>query len=721
MELRYTTSSDKYWKDRTYRAESMAEKTEAELLRDMKEVYQKSLKELNREIEAFYGRYAIENGLSLEEVHKRLDPKQLKSAQEEIKRYYDFAKPEKIGRNMSKEYRDELRRLSARAYMSRLEEIKMRLKHIVMELGVKEKQAYDKAMRQVYADAHAQTAYTIDKGLGFSEGYSAPNADALTKAVNEKWLGENYSDRVWKNKSVLLTAIEQELLSGIAQGHNPRKIAEAMADKYGLSYRNCERLARTETIHMLNSAAYDSYKEHGVEKYQYVCGLDERTCIECGTLDGLVEDLKYAEEGVNYPPKHPNCVLGDNVVLAPDAECLTRSEYSGDIFKIITAKGRNFSVTPNHIMLTSRGWVRAKNLVKGDKVIYYSAWEKLCTTGNPTDNKSIPTIENLFASLTESVPMMRRCMPAAAEDFKGDVIENSKIDIIFIDSLLRGKADISLLKFLSDFSFVKTGILSESVLNADCSMAKLLVCLGLAADCIMKGSSIASIFFGGTLTHHQLVSFRLPSDYNTRLFQSAINTVSGNVKTLGKFVNADTAVIKGDNFINRQDPFSTGVSDSDSVFFKDSYNWLRGAVKNLSEFTDTLTTLIEFDDIIDIQISKSTVHVYDISSKSTLYICNGFVSSNCRCTVTPYFEKDDIDAMFEEAERVAYDEDHKIYEVPASMSYKAWLETVGSERQRTILGDKRYEMYKQGKQLSDFVKDGRKLTLKELKKITDYN
>lgn len=296
-----------YWIKRAFRAEAAADKTSAELLRDMGKVYRKSLADLEKEIQAFYGRYATENGLDMAEVHKRLDPKQLKSAIEEIKRYYEFADPKRIGRNMSLEYRDELRRLSARAYMSRLEEIKMRMKHIVVKLASEENARFSRALEKTYSDAHAQASYTLDKGLGFTEGYSAPSEDVLNKVVSAKWLGSNYSDRIWQDKGKLLTSIENELLSGIAQGHNPRKIADAMAQKYNQDYRNCERLARTETIHYMNEATYDSYREHGVEKYQFVCGLDERTCLECGALDGTVHDMKYAEEGINYPVIHPNC------------------------------------------------------------------------------------------------------------------------------------------------------------------------------------------------------------------------------------------------------------------------------------------------------------------------------------------------------------------------------------------------------------------------------
>ena len=296
-----------YWIDRNFRAVKEGEKKADEFLRDMQKVYEKSLADLQKEIEAFYGRYATENGLTLAEVNKRLDKKQLKSAIEEIKRYYDFADPAKIGADMSREYRDELRRLSARAYMSRLEEIKARLKHEMVKLAAEQEAALTKKLKEVYEESHAEASYNIDYERGFSEGYSAPNNDVLEKVVKEKWLEDNYSSRIWKDKGRLLTSIETELLSGIAQGHNPKKIAEAMAKKYEQNYKNCERVARTETIHTMNVATSSAYKAHGIEKYEYVCDLSERTCAVCGALDGSVHDLKYKQEGVNYPVMHPNC------------------------------------------------------------------------------------------------------------------------------------------------------------------------------------------------------------------------------------------------------------------------------------------------------------------------------------------------------------------------------------------------------------------------------
>lgn len=192
---------------------------------------------------------------------------------------------------------------------------------------------------------------------------------------------------------------------GIARGQNSVVIAREIAKNYNTSFYNIERLCITESAHITESATMESYKEHGVDEIQFVATLDAHTCSECGYWDGKHYSKKEAVIGVNYPPVHPNCVLPDNIVFSPDAEKMTRSYYSGDVIKVRTSKGGWFSVTPNHIMLTSRGWVRAKNLVKSDKVIRYVNWDKFVK--NPTNDNSIPTIENLFTSFSK-LPL---CLP----------------------------------------------------------------------------------------------------------------------------------------------------------------------------------------------------------------------------------------------------------------------------------------------------------------------
>ena len=269
-----------YWSERLA---NETQKSSDELLKVMKNLYKDSMKNIKKEIESFYGRYAENNNLTLQEVHKRLNPSELKSAKEEIKKYYDkineLARDNngKVSVEKLRKYKDELRLQSAKAYMSRLEEVKLNIKNAIVNLAIQEEIEFTDKLKNAYENSLSQSSYNIDKTLGFSEGFSAPNEDVLNKSIKIKWLGENYSDRIWKNKGNLIDSLDTILLQGIAQGKNPRKIAEEMAIKYGANYKNCERLTRTEFIHAQNEATFQSYKNHKIQEYQYVADLSERT------------------------------------------------------------------------------------------------------------------------------------------------------------------------------------------------------------------------------------------------------------------------------------------------------------------------------------------------------------------------------------------------------------------------------------------------------------
>ena len=318
--IKINPEQEKYWKDRFALSKSMGNKTENEIMSSMQKIYKESLSNIQKEINSFYAKYADSEGLSFSEVKKRLNPEELKSAKEEISRYYNqidklARRGGKVQTSLLRQYSQTLKEQSAKAYMSRLEELKLAIQQEAIKLGVKEVDTFNSSFSKLYDDTYSRKSYEIDKYMGFSNGFSERNVE---KAINERWLGANYSDRIWQNKDKLINGIETTFLQGVARGQNPKKIASELNKTMQTGFYNCERLCRTETIHILNEATMNSYKDHGIERYQFVCGLDERTCPICGSLDGEIFDLKDKMEGANYPVLHPNCRCTTIPYFEPD-------------------------------------------------------------------------------------------------------------------------------------------------------------------------------------------------------------------------------------------------------------------------------------------------------------------------------------------------------------------------------------------------------------------
>lgn len=67
------------------------------------------------------------------------------------------------------------------------------------------------------------------------------------------------------------------------------------------------RLCYTETTAVMSKSEEVAYKDWGVEKYEFLATLDERTSEQCRNMDGRTFKVDKMIIGVNAPPLHVNC------------------------------------------------------------------------------------------------------------------------------------------------------------------------------------------------------------------------------------------------------------------------------------------------------------------------------------------------------------------------------------------------------------------------------
>lgn len=268
--------------------------------------YEEALKAIQKEIEAFYGRYARDVGVTLEEARKVLNKSELKSYLEQTQKYYDAIK--ETGYAFDPAYRQRLhRQLSLKSAVSRLEALQSDIQWNIEKLYAQEQKAFRERMNGSYEDTYYRTIFNIQQGVGFGSPFSSLNIDAIEKAVSQKWLGENYSDRIWTDKDRLTIALEQIIPRGIALGQNPRIIGKDIADQLDVRRSYGERLARTEFNFIANQASKSAYEAAGVAQYKILATLDNRTSEICADMDGKLFSVGEEQPGINFPPFHPNC------------------------------------------------------------------------------------------------------------------------------------------------------------------------------------------------------------------------------------------------------------------------------------------------------------------------------------------------------------------------------------------------------------------------------
>jgi len=138
-----------------------------------------------------------------------------------------------------------------------------------------------------------------------------------------------------------------------------------------------------------------------------IAGLGEKFSKQRGRLIGRTE-----------------CLPGDTVVNGANVLAVYRRWYSGPFIEVITKAGRKFSGTPNHPMLTTRGWVGLGNLQESDDLVCYDRFgDKSGASGDVDVEKPPSTIDEIFHSFASVGIFERR--RATEVDFHGDGIDGN--------------------------------------------------------------------------------------------------------------------------------------------------------------------------------------------------------------------------------------------------------------------------------------------------------
>lgn len=129
------------------------------------------------------------------------------------------------------------------------------------------------------------------------------------EAIKRIWCqdGKLYSDRVWSNMKTLQSTLQTGIMDCVVAGRSHQVLEREVRHRFGVSQSDSSRLVRTELNYIQNQAQVRAYLDAGYEYYQFITAKDNRTCDECGKLNGQIFRLAEAEVGVNLPPLHPNC------------------------------------------------------------------------------------------------------------------------------------------------------------------------------------------------------------------------------------------------------------------------------------------------------------------------------------------------------------------------------------------------------------------------------
>lgn len=295
--------SNKYWIDRAIRLEGDIQNGVNVSIEELVRIYNKSFDDINTEIRKIKNTYKSVDGLTDEELNQYIIKAEQDKLATELKTLYNSTTDPVAKEELQK-------RIHAQAYkyrITRLEAIESKIYNAIKSSAIKElaltKKRYEDSLKAAYYRTIDDVANGYDVGVSFT----VLPRKAIDKALEVKWSGKNFSERVWDNTDQLAKKAQEVIVSGLQTG---RTVPQMSKDLDVLKYKgehSATRLVRTETNYFLNQGTLKGYEDIGFTKYKFIATLDYRTSEVCQGLDRTVHNVEDAVASVNYPPMHPNC------------------------------------------------------------------------------------------------------------------------------------------------------------------------------------------------------------------------------------------------------------------------------------------------------------------------------------------------------------------------------------------------------------------------------
>src|SRR5690606_22485740 len=203
-----------YWRDRELEHIERMIKDDAKLAKRIRQNQIRALEEIQQQIDAFYGRYASREGITMAEARKRATKLDMEKYAKKAKRYVKE-------RNFTRRANEEMRIYNLTMKVNRLELLKLNIElELIAAISDEERTLFQALTENARAEYERQA--------GILGATIQANEKSIATIVNASFLTATWSDRLWDNQDALRSELDRLLNRGIVQGINPRQLAREL-------------------------------------------------------------------------------------------------------------------------------------------------------------------------------------------------------------------------------------------------------------------------------------------------------------------------------------------------------------------------------------------------------------------------------------------------------------------------------------------------------------
>ena len=429
----------------------------------------------------------------------------------------------------------------------------------------------------------------------------------------------------------------------------------------GITERRAAFIARDQTAKLTGSLNATRQQDNGITEYIWRTAGDQRVVGNPGGLypkGSRGHEDHYARDGKRFkwsePPAdgHPgqafNCFPGSaKLAVANGCDKLWRHEYAGQLAFARTSDGALLEATPNHPVLTLRGWVALGDLQEGDHVIQAS--RDPGGVGEMDVHDTPPSLEECF---NFGALLSMGLASAGGFDFHGERPQ-SDVDVVELTPDLRTRFVAGTLKGGDQLSFARATVDLASAILRTHRACEVSFGHGAASQAGTSGGSESAALVIAQLLQSNKVGFGLRAHAHGASSQDSIDDVAAGVQALGDFENAATHPVRGFDAVL--------VKIGDAVVCRPSAAAIglhAPSAKMLAEVVrmhpDALAYVFEGHPLVyePLRVVEKggrefSGHVYNLQTVPGWYGINkGIVSHNCRCVAVPVFDPAALEAKY---------------------------------------------------------------------------
>lgn len=576
------------------------------------------------------------------------------------------------------------------------------------------------ATRDILGKAFVDLGAALGVGLPTDATMAALTEDKLVMGAPLKdwWAGQN---------AQLSKDFAAQMRIGVMAGERvddlARRVAGGMHD--GLPVRGimptsktwARTLVRTSVASVQNEARAAVYRANTdvVSELVHISRLDSRTTPICIARAGLTWDAQTLKPTGGHripfenPPLHLNCLPGHSLVSPGGAiSGASKRWIDGDLIVVRTAAGRELAATPNHPILTERGWIGAARLKKGDHVICIGrAQGALGRIGYDEDVKA--SIQEVAETTLRASAMCAVPVPVAAPDFHGDGAE-SEIAVVATKRGLLLERQPAFRQPLSEEEFrLRDG--EQSTLTRDGPAALLGAGHGASAGggMSLREHLLALLGGGGGPTGAHLIGHSLsilgasPTDRGRGFGRARSagpaddleHSAFADTEARSDLMKREAVTVGADDFVRRCLARAGLVQRHSTPPQKCADgSWADAAL--FRELLRRRSGEVARDEIVSVRRVPFSGHVFNLETQTGWFAAEGIITHNCRSVIGVHVI----------GGQMRVDQDGQ-----------AWLSRLDAEAQNDVLGPGRAELFRDGKiQVGDLIdQSNRPLTLAELR------